>query len=122
MFQIASWGEIEKLQSLENLEEVLFVGNPIFESTGKEQTVLKSEWRIEVKNKPFSHLSVLCVFIYLIGGCVILCVILFSIKVERVEMAFVIPLGTQPEYSLNTACAVNVYWIWMFTECSLNIC
>ena len=46
--QIASWGEIEKLQALENLEELLLVGNPIFEASGSEQTKLKSEWRIEV--------------------------------------------------------------------------
>jgi hypothetical protein len=46
--QIASFGEIEKLASIETLEEILLVGNPIFESTGTDQCKVKSEWRIEV--------------------------------------------------------------------------
>mmetsp|Transcript_24866 Transcript_24866/g.34274 ORF Transcript_24866/g.34274 Transcript_24866/m.34274 type:complete len:198 (-) Transcript_24866:56-649(-) len=49
--KISAWGEIEKLQALESLEEVLFVGNPIYESCGSDQTKLKSEWRIEVLKK-----------------------------------------------------------------------
>jgi len=46
--KISSWGELEKLQALENLEEILLVGNPLFENTGTDQTKIKSEWRIEV--------------------------------------------------------------------------
>jgi len=46
--KIASFGEIEKLASIETLEDILFVGNPIFESTGTDQCKVKSEWRIEV--------------------------------------------------------------------------
>mmetsp|Transcript_38608 Transcript_38608/g.46720 ORF Transcript_38608/g.46720 Transcript_38608/m.46720 type:complete len:201 (-) Transcript_38608:530-1132(-) len=48
--KIDKWAEIEKLAALENLEEVLFVGNPLYESY-KEMglpTQVGSVWRIEV--------------------------------------------------------------------------
>ena len=42
---IKSWSELEKLQSLENLKDVLFFGNPIYDDLTKEQC------RIEVLKK-----------------------------------------------------------------------
>jgi len=46
--KISSWSEIERMSGMENLEEILLVGNPIFENTGTEQCKIKSEFRIEV--------------------------------------------------------------------------
>lgn len=48
--KIEKWAEIEKLASLDSLEEVLFVGNPLYESYKESglPTALGSVWRIEV--------------------------------------------------------------------------
>jgi len=43
---------------MENLEEILLVGNPIFENTGTDQCKIKSEFRIEVCGSPHRLLCV----------------------------------------------------------------
>eukprot|EP00976_Prorocentrum_cordatum_P064012 1177313-Prorocentrum_minimum.AAC.5 len=62
--QIASWGEIEKLQALENLEDLLLVGNPIWEASGPDQTKLKSPWRIEVRSCSPLDTLFYCTFVF----------------------------------------------------------
>jgi dynein light chain 1, axonemal len=41
--KVAAWGEFEKLQELPNLQELLFIGNPLEEKHSKD-----GDWRIQV--------------------------------------------------------------------------
>lgn len=47
--KVASWSEIEKLQPIQSLEDLLLVGNPLYNDY-KDNNAL-SEYRIEVRTK-----------------------------------------------------------------------
>jgi len=48
--KVEKWAEVEKLSALENLEDILLVGNPLYESYKEHglPTLVGSVWRIEV--------------------------------------------------------------------------
>eukprot|EP00898_Chlorokybus_atmophyticus_P002979 jgi/Chlat1/3682/Chrsp24S00802 len=46
--KIDSWAEVERLKGLSNLEDLLFVNNPLYLKTGSDQLNPGSAWRVEL--------------------------------------------------------------------------